>query len=54
MSFNILMFSIALNGYDFIYRQCIESHRSYLAKQSYEYVLVNKFRYTKYSHIIYA
>lgn len=36
------MFSIALNGYDSIYRQCIESHRRYAFQNSYEYVLVNK------------
>lgn len=42
MPANVLMFSIAQNGYDFIYSKCIKSQQLYATKNSYEYVLVNR------------
>lgn len=42
MQSNVLMFSIAQNGYDFIYSKCIKSQQLYASKNYYEYVLVNR------------
>lgn len=45
MQSNVLVFSIAQNGYDFIYSKCIKSQQLYASKNSYEYVLVNRPRW---------
>jgi hypothetical protein len=45
MRSNILMFSIAQNGYDFIYSKCIKSQELYARINSYDYVLVNRPRW---------
>lgn len=39
---NVLMFSIAQNGYNFTYSKCIKSQMLYASKNSYDYVLVNR------------
>ena len=49
MKSNVLMFSIALNGYGALYDKCIKSQRIYANKNSYEYVLVNRPRWTSLS-----
>jgi hypothetical protein len=38
----VLVFSIALEGYSLLFRDCIKSHREYCDKFGLEYVLVNK------------
>lgn len=39
----VLVFSIALIGYDQIFRYCIDSHRAYCQQHDYDYVLIDKF-----------
>ncbi|QYO68122.1 hypothetical protein [Leptolyngbya sp. 7M] len=39
----VLVFSIALIGYDQIFQHCIDSHRAYCRKYGYDYVLIDKF-----------
>lgn len=45
MQSNVLMFSIAQNGYDFLYSKCIKSQQLYASHNSYEYVIVNRPRW---------
>lgn len=45
MQSNILIFSIAQNGYNFTYSKCIKSQLLYARKNSYDYVLVNRPRW---------
>jgi hypothetical protein len=40
MSGNTLVFSIALNGYQWLYKHCIESHKRYALAQGYKYEVV--------------
>ena len=40
MSGNVLMFSIALNGYQWLYKHCIETHRQYATINGYKYEVV--------------
>jgi hypothetical protein len=37
-----MVFSIATNGYDVRYRQCIRAQRAYCSRYDYDYVLVDK------------
>ena len=39
---NALVFTIALGGYERLFRSCIDAHMSYCRRCSYEYVLVNQ------------
>jgi len=39
---NILVFCVALNGYERIYKSCIESQRKYAARHGYQYRLINR------------
>lgn len=39
----VLVFSIALIGYDRIFQHCINTHRAYCAQHGYDYVLIDKF-----------
>ena len=38
---NTLVFCVALNGYNQIYRQCIDSHKNYAKQHGYQYVLID-------------
>ncbi len=42
MQLNTLMFTIATNGYNHIYRKCISSQKRYAAKNSYNYLLIDR------------
>jgi len=42
MSNKTLIFSIALNGYQLLYRHCINSHRAYAKKYGYEYLVISR------------
>jgi galactosyl transferase GMA12/MNN10 family len=42
MRSNVLMFSVSLNGYDLIYKKCVDSHKRYAEQHGYEYILVNR------------
>ncbi len=42
---NTLVFSIALNGYSFLFKNCIESQKKYCRKFGYNYSLVQKTPY---------
>lgn len=37
-----VLFSVALNGYHWVYRDCIESHRAYAARMGYEYHCISR------------
>jgi len=37
-----VLFSIALNGYHWVYRDCIESHRAYAKRMGYEYHCISQ------------
>ncbi|MFT5277492.1 MAG: hypothetical protein ACI97K_002634 [Glaciecola sp.] len=39
---DLLIFSIALNGYQYLYRDCVESHRTYAKKHDYCYQVVSR------------
>lgn len=39
----VLVFSIALIGYDRIFQHCINTHRAYCKRHGYDYVLIDKF-----------
>ncbi|BDX08247.1 hypothetical protein [Planctobacterium marinum] len=43
---NMMVFSIALNGYQWLYRHCINSHREYADRINAEYVCVSRPRFT--------
>ncbi|MGJ8680770.1 hypothetical protein [Paraglaciecola sp.] len=42
MSQNVLVFSIALNGYQWLYRDCLASHKAYAQKNGYRHCTVSK------------
>jgi hypothetical protein len=42
MSSNVLVFSVALNGYQWLYKRCIASHKRYANKHGYEYQVVSR------------
>ncbi|MGH1429353.1 MAG: putative nucleotide-diphospho-sugar transferase [Arenicella sp.] len=37
-----ILFSVALNGYYWVYRDCIESHRAYAKRMGYEYHCISR------------
>jgi hypothetical protein len=39
----VLVFSIALIGYDRIFRHCINTHRAYCKRYDYDYILIDRF-----------
>ena len=42
MSQNVLVFSIALNGYQWLYRDCLSSHSAYANRHGYHYCVVSR------------
>lgn len=36
------MFTIATNGYDKVFKDCLDSHRNYASKMSYKYISFTK------------
>jgi hypothetical protein len=42
MKHNVLVFSIALNGYQWMYKDCIASHRRYADRHGYTYQVVTR------------
>jgi len=42
MKHNVLVFSIALNGYQWLYKDCIASHRRYADRHGYTYQVVTR------------
>jgi hypothetical protein len=40
MSNNVLVFSIALNGYQWLYKSCLASHKRYALRYGYRYAVV--------------
>jgi hypothetical protein len=42
MEHNVLVFSIALNGYQWLYKDCIASHRRYVDRHGYTYQVVTR------------
>jgi hypothetical protein len=42
MQKNTLILSIALNGYQWIYRDCIDSHRAYANRNKYDYLVITR------------
>lgn len=42
MNNKVLVFSIALEGYEHLFRSCIQTHMDYCKLHQYEYVLVNQ------------
>lgn len=42
MNQNVLVFSIALNGYQWLYRDCLASHKAYAKRYGYRHCTVSK------------